>query len=254
MRGRDRSPHPTTPCWYRRSPSDSHPGALVPVSRATHTWAASSPRGGRLQHLGGVASTHRTLPSGGERCRLRRFPGDWPGSPCSVLLSFRSALRCTSRRDVSSAGLKTPRFPSPQEGWCLASLTLPLRSTVMPSSALCSPGSGLPDAGPQCDERLGLMPARLPDVALGQDAGPQPRDRSRVPRSPEVSRRSSRSFSGGGVSRWRSVRRSSLPPPVSGRRHYLLASSCRIGGWNTMAAPHRFAPLHVSFVLSPVRP
>ena len=58
MRGRDRSPHPPVPQVHRRSPSGSHPGALVPVSRATHAWAASSPRGGRLQHLGGVASTH----------------------------------------------------------------------------------------------------------------------------------------------------------------------------------------------------
>jgi hypothetical protein len=43
MRGRDRLPHPSTPFRCRRSPSGSHPRALVPVSRATHTWSASSP-------------------------------------------------------------------------------------------------------------------------------------------------------------------------------------------------------------------
>jgi len=110
MRGRDRSPHPPVPLVHRRSPSGSHPGALVPVSRATHAWAASSPRGGRLQRLGGVASTHRPLPEGGVLCRLQRFPGDWPGTPRSVPRPSRSAFRCTSRRRFGSAGLTTSRL------------------------------------------------------------------------------------------------------------------------------------------------
>lgn len=140
MRGRDRSPHPSVPLVHRRSPSGSHPGALVPVSRATHAWAASSSRGGRLQRLGGVASTHRPLPEGGVRCRLRRFPGDcsWDFPLPRASLSVRApehlsaVLRCRRSDDLSA-----PPF---LEGCCLASLTSPFRSTVMPSSRSQLPG------------------------------------------------------------------------------------------------------------------
>lgn len=98
MRGRDRSPHPSVPLVHRRSPSGSHPGALVPVSRATHSWAASSPRGGRLQHLGGVASTHRPLPEGGVPCRPLLYPGDcsWVSSPRPASLSVRAPVHLSA--------------------------------------------------------------------------------------------------------------------------------------------------------------
>lgn len=77
VRDLDRLPHPSASRGYRRSPSSSHSGALVPVSRATHSWSASSSRRGRLQHLGGVASTHWPLPEGGVPCRFLLLPGDY---------------------------------------------------------------------------------------------------------------------------------------------------------------------------------
>mgnify|MGYP003957531471 CR=1 FL=1 len=55
-----------------------------------------------------------------------------------------------------------------------------------------------------------------------------------------------------GASRWRSVRRSRLRAPVSGCPLPRLASSCRIGGWNTMAlpAPRRPSPSRPAAVSS----
>lgn len=80
LRGRDRSPHPSVQPVHRRCPADSRPEALVPASRATHAWAASSSLGGRLQRLGGGASTHGLLPEGGVPCRTLRTPVDYNGS------------------------------------------------------------------------------------------------------------------------------------------------------------------------------
>ena len=108
VRGLDRLPHPSVPQGYRRSPSSSHSGALVPVSRATHAWAASTSRRGRLQHLGGGASTHRPLPEGGVPCRFRRLPGDY---------SWDSSLRLRSTlgRSLAYAGLATSRILGPEK-------------------------------------------------------------------------------------------------------------------------------------------
>lgn len=124
----------------------------------------------------------------------RCFQVTAPGSSCPVLRTFQFAFGCSSRRRIRLPGPKTCPPWTRQEGEFLASLTLPLRPTVMPSSA------------PDVWNAPVAWESRRQCRAPRSHACPHARCRTRasrrlaspsaagVPRSPEVSRRSCRSF------------------------------------------------------------